>query len=421
MSVYQYENGVFPFSADPPHNGHKIPIYHALKFCRRLVVLVLSNEGKHHAFSLEKRVELTELLLGDMPERDRIEIRHSDGLMCDEFLRLGCDVLVRGVRDERDKAYEAEYIAKQALLFPWFAGMPVVAISARGERYPIPSTIMKEDESKYISSTVIKAAIQAHLPVDAFAPIFTQQGLEESLNKQFKLGVSGKIACGKSTVVAQTKDYFWRHFGIRVYSIAIDELVREIYAEISVGSHKLRLKLAERFGEQVLNSDGTDVDRVYLKTRLFGSPEADENRRWVEEITRPHVQRLYHDKLRAIRREDPRSVLQLILLEWAQPVPAGLGRWSNNNVLVVDAPKPEQWAAAENRGISAERLAATSAAQGTTADLIQALKQSAVRDRSGTVLTFNNRWLSSPETIKVDYARLANDIFSLFPGLKSMK
>lgn len=417
MTTYEFQNALFPFSADPPHNGHKNVMRNALRFCGRLIVLILSNEGKKHTFSIEKRDEMVRELVSDLPkeERDRIEIRSSDGLMCYEYLRYGCDALIRGVRDERDQAYEEDYVAKQALLFPWFSGTPVVAITARGERITIASTIAEGDEMKYISSTVIKAAIQAHLPVDQFVPVSTQQALEEVLNGHYKLGVTGTIGTGKTAVTGQLKDLFEAEYGIDVRVLGIDEFVREIYADQCAGCEKLRRQLAERFGEAVLTNGGTDVDRVFLKSRLFGTPDADDARRYVEEITRPHVQRLYCDKLRAIRREKPRTVPQLILLEWAQPVSAGLSSWSNGNVLLIDAPAAERARAAEQRGISAERLAATLSAQGTTTGLATALEQ-----RGDCVLSFLNRWLSPSTDVLRDQTKLIREILELFPGLKSV-
>ena len=414
MPAYEFQNALFPFSADPPHKGHKNVMCNALKFCARLIVLILSNEGKKHTFSIEKREEMVRELVSDLPkeERDRIEIRSSDGLMCYEYLRFGCDALIRGVRDERDQAYEEDYIAKQALLFPWFSGTPVIAITAHGERIKIASTIAEGDKMKYISSTVIKAAVQAHLPVDQFVPVPTQQALEEALNGHYKLGVTGTISTGKTAVTGRLKDLIEARYGIDVHVLGIDGFVREIYADPCVGCDKLRRQLAERFGEAVLTNSGTDVDRVFLKSQLFGTPDADEARRYVENITRPHVQRLYCDKLRAIRREKPRAAPQLILLEWAQPVSAGLSAWSNGNVLLIDAPSAERARAAEQRGISAERLAATLSVQGTTADLAAALEQ-----RGDHVLTFLNRWLSPSADVLCDQVGLTCEILKLFPGL----
>lgn len=401
-----YKRGLFPLSGDPVHFGHIETIMQALTFCDEVVVLLLFNDEKNPTLTPATRQAGAEIALRGFAENYRVTLDTSQGLMADEFLARGCDVLIRGVRDARDAVYERAYVNAQRDLFPWFKNVPVEILEARGL-------------FRTISSSLLKTAVRNFVAIDRFVPVITQQLLQEILVGQHLVGVTGTIASGKTTVVKHLISTLREH-NVRAYSIAIDEIVRDVYGDPCAGCAEIRQKLRERFGSRVLTVDETNVDRAYLKEKLFGSSKADENRRWVERITMAQVRRIYREKLRVIREKDAPSIRQLIFLEWAQPVSSGLARWSNNNVIVIGAPDAERLRAAEERGISAERLIATRKVQGSTMSLIRSLRERVAKDDLGTVFSFTNRWLASAEQVKANHDLLFAHIFELFPQLKKV-
>lgn len=398
-----YRRGLFPLSGDPTHYGHVATIEQALKLCDEVVVILFVNSEKKPTFDLEVRLAQAECACAGIVERGRFYITTSKGVMADEFLRYGCDVLIRGVRDEQDARYERAYVACQRDFFPWFKDVKVEILQARGAY-------------RTISSSALKGAVKCFVAVDRFVPVSTQQRLQEMLVRQYLLGVTGPIASGKSTLLEALKNSFTAR-GIKAYTVSIDELVRQFYGERSESADRVRAALCRRFKREVLQPDGSDVDRAYLRLCLFGSPRADQERRFVEQLTLPHIRRLYREKLQKIRELDQPNVRQLVFIEWAQPVSLGLARWSNNNVVVVDAPPAEQLAGAARRGISEERLKETLQQQGSAQIMATELQERVIKDRSGTVVVHPNRWFSSDTVRTEDVVRLVDKIIAIFPGV----
>ena len=410
LSIYRllgrrpYRNGLFPLSGDPVHYGHVATVEQALEICDHVIVLLMQNSGKTSTFTLDERLMHARLAFRRI-DPSRVTILASDGVMVDEFERLGCDVLIRGVRDRKDADYERDYVEAQRNLFPWFANAAVEILPARGAY-------------KTISSSQIREGVRHYVAVDRFVPVSTHQLLQEKAHGQYLIGVTGGIASGKTSAVKMFMEYLRVTCGIATHALAVDQLVREVYADPCSGCQNIRNTLAERFGTRVLTANRGDVNRAFLAECLFAdTPAAAEDRRFVEELTLPAVRRLFRERLKNIRRLDPPGKKQLIFIEWAQPVASGLARWSNNNVIVVGAPEAERAKAIEQRQISDERLKTTCAIQGTSAQIETQLNNQIARDGAGQVVWFTNRWFSSSSDVQADLVRLAAALAEMFPAL----
>lgn len=96
----------------------------------------------------------------------------------------------------------------------------------------------------------------------------------------FVIGLTGGIGSGKSTVA----DLF-RELG--VFAIDADEVAREV---VMPGESALA-SIAEHFGDDVLNPDGS-LDRATLRKRVFDDGR---EREWLEALLHPRInQRLKH-------------------------------------------------------------------------------------------------------------------------------
>ena len=76
----------------------------------------------------------------------------------------------------------------------------------------------------------------------------------------YKVGITGGIGSGKSTVCAILAE-----FGVAVYDS--DSRAKRLMNE----DNTLRERLIERFGNEVYSADG--LNRAYLAERVFGNPE----------------------------------------------------------------------------------------------------------------------------------------------------
>ena len=99
---------VLPGSYDPMTLGHLDLVRRALVLYDRVVVAVMNNEQKTYHFDMDERVHIAALTLAGL---DRVTLTHSEGLLIDLFDAVGGTVIVKGVRDERDRAYEEKMAA----------------------------------------------------------------------------------------------------------------------------------------------------------------------------------------------------------------------------------------------------------------------------------------------------------------------
>ena len=94
---------IVPGSFDPITNGHLDIIRRALTVADEVVVAVMNNDAKTYTFAMETRKELAELAVAALPQ---VRVVADSGMLVDLFDRLGADVIVKGVRNEVDRAYE---------------------------------------------------------------------------------------------------------------------------------------------------------------------------------------------------------------------------------------------------------------------------------------------------------------------------
>ncbi|NIP37797.1 MAG: dephospho-CoA kinase [Candidatus Dadabacteria bacterium] len=108
------------------------------------------------------------------------------------------------------------------------------------------------------------------------------------------IGLTGNIACGKSTAASIFTD-----LGATV--IDADKIAREI-----VGKGKPALqKIAEQFGSEVLNTDGT-LNRDILGSMVFGN---DQKRQKLNDITHPEILKEINDLINKYRIEGKKIVI----------------------------------------------------------------------------------------------------------------
>ncbi len=105
------KHALVPGSFDPMTLGHLDVVKRARALYGKVTVAVLVNEQKTYLCSLEERVELARLTLADLPD---VDVVSDTGWLVDVFDRVGADVIVKGVRNEVDRAYE-ENMAKANL------------------------------------------------------------------------------------------------------------------------------------------------------------------------------------------------------------------------------------------------------------------------------------------------------------------
>ena len=100
-------------SFDPVTKGHESVLRRALDTYDEVYAVVFINADKKGFFPIEARVELLKRVCEKYP---RVTVDASRGYVADYAKEMGIDVIVRGVRDDADLAYEkrmAEYNAQK--------------------------------------------------------------------------------------------------------------------------------------------------------------------------------------------------------------------------------------------------------------------------------------------------------------------
>lgn len=355
----RYHRGLVPLSADPVTRGHLDIITRASALCQELIVFIGHNDLKRgsYLFSLPERVQM---LTRAVAHLDHVRVQASGALLVDVFLREGCDVVFRGIRNEADQAYEATQMHYNDLILSGFSSHVVYLTAA-------PDLVD-------VSSSVVKAFVSHHVDVSRFVPLFVKARLEEELCGYQLIGITGGMASGKSYVAGElTKRLKGTHLNF-------DELVRDLYVEDSSGAQHVRDQLADGFGDTVLSTDRKAVDREVLKAKLFDPDCPAQRREEASRLTEPHVMRLYRDRLAKTK--------GVVIVEWAQLAEMGLSHLVNHRVIVVDS--PDRGELLRKRGIDAETFARVAAHQWSVDQKVAALEAAAQRVDFGSVVLYEN-------------------------------
>lgn len=99
---------LLPGSYDPITLGHLDVIKRALALYDEVVVAVMNNDQKTYLFDLDERAHLASLATSEL---SRVRVIKDAGMLVDLFDRIGADVIVKGVRNEKDRFYEEEMAA----------------------------------------------------------------------------------------------------------------------------------------------------------------------------------------------------------------------------------------------------------------------------------------------------------------------
>ena len=99
---------LIPGSFDPMTVGHLDIVKRALALYDEVVVAVMINDQKSYDHTLEERVKIAELTVEGLY---RVRVVGSEGLLIDLFDQLSADVIVKGIRNEQDRAYEEKMAA----------------------------------------------------------------------------------------------------------------------------------------------------------------------------------------------------------------------------------------------------------------------------------------------------------------------
>ena len=125
-------------SFDPPSKGHADLIGRAAGLFDHVYVTVFVNSEKKPLFSLEQRLHMLSLMCGGYKN---VTAEMYSGLLADFAEEKGVSVIVKGIRNASDAAYELELADVNAKLLP---GLETVFLPSKPEFISTSSTVIRE-------------------------------------------------------------------------------------------------------------------------------------------------------------------------------------------------------------------------------------------------------------------------------------
>ncbi len=358
---------LFAGSFDLIHNGHLSILKEISEYSDKVIVAILNNDEKigKYLFSLKERIEITKRAIVEFGLNNvTVLSTEPHDLLVDIYLKNNCTILFRGIRNPEDKSYEETQMSYHKLILP---DLNVGYIRSKGNYGKI-------------SSSLIKTFVQHHVDISSYVPAFIKKQLEERIAVQYKIGITGQMATGKSFVTDELVKYF-KSEGISVKSIKLDDLIREVYDEDSPSSDAFRKQLANFCQKEVINLDGKTVNRKKLAQFMFDSTTSDEKRKYIQDYTKPLINMKYREALHNFK--------GLVLVEWAQLAEMGMGNLVNHNVVVVDSPNRAEFI--KQRGLSDEDVEKRGKFQWSAEKKIESLQKSATLNKiGGNIINYSN-------------------------------
>jgi pantetheine-phosphate adenylyltransferase len=301
---------LYAFSGDPITYGHIDIVERAARTYREVVVGIGENPQKtgKYLFTTAERLALARECLAHLPN---VTVTIFGGLLGEYAFRHGFDVIVRGVRNNSD-----------------FEGELVLYSVVESLHHQVDMAFFPARRSlSHISSGVVKAIVSEGGDVSKYCPLRVKEELEKRLLGRFSVAVAGGVAAGKTYVARELVARLSQR--LTASYVSLDNVGHYILGPSPEPIYQAtRQRIAERFGAQVMLTDGT-IDRRILGRIVFGSHLALDD---LNELMRePMLARLYEETCRL-----PHGV---IVLEGAIFVEAGWTNLVNNNVILVDAPE----------------------------------------------------------------------------------
>ena len=156
---------VYPGSFDPITNGHLDLIRRGLNVVDRIIVAVAINPAKEHMFSIEERVEMAKMAVGDNP---RVTVESFDGLLVDFLKKCNTHILLRGLRAVLDFEYEFQ----------------MALMNRRLDRKVETIFMMTGFKWFYVSSRIIRDVVVAGGSVEGLVPDFVNKKLQERFGRK---------------------------------------------------------------------------------------------------------------------------------------------------------------------------------------------------------------------------------------------
>lgn len=302
--------GLYLGSFDPVTYGHIDIITRSANLFQNVIVGVSDNMLKTYMFSKDERIALVKRAVSHLPNVSVLNIQ--DG-------RLSCDIgfeynatLIRGIRNQTDAEYENFVGTAWKLHHP---SVDIVVLTA-------------SNELKDISSSSAKIAAQLNGKTQHYVPLFVKEAMERKLG-QFRIGVTGSIASGKSTLVNDLV----RLYPTRIKNLCLDTIASDILFERTEPAYSLlREEIIDKF--EIYRLTKPNIASVIFKN--------EDQKNWLNDKIMPFIE----TRIRA----EIGSFKGLIIFNSALLIDRNMLDYVNNNLVLLEVSEEEQLKRLQERG-----------------------------------------------------------------------
>lgn len=150
---------LFPGSFDPFTNGHLDMVVRAAQLFDEVIIGVGTNLSKNYLFDANEKIILIKRATDNLPN---VKVVEMSGLTVSFMHEINANVLVRGIRNEKDYLYERDIAQMNSDL----DSAETIFLLAKPEHQFISSSLLKEiastgtDISKYVPDDVYEALVK---------------------------------------------------------------------------------------------------------------------------------------------------------------------------------------------------------------------------------------------------------------------
>lgn len=148
------KTAVFAGTFDPITKGHQYVINKCLEDFDKVIVVVADNVEKTPVFSSEERKDLIYKVFSDT---DKVEVVIYHGLMMDFMKSRDLIYYVRGIRTDKDLAYENKMKAFNESIYP---SLKTIYYYATDDVKDISSSAVRKDVQKAVDGDALPISVK---------------------------------------------------------------------------------------------------------------------------------------------------------------------------------------------------------------------------------------------------------------------
>jgi pantetheine-phosphate adenylyltransferase len=314
-------------SFDPVTYGHLDIIKRAHKVFDDLTVVVGNNPTKKYVFGIGERVQFIKHAL----RQTSVKVCSiQNRLIADFAYEEGIPTIIKGIRSIQDYDYERM----------------MHEVNITQQRGIDTHFILARRDLAHISSSAVKELCRYQGFIHEYVTPWVKEALEQRMNDQIIVGLTGGIASGKSYVAERiVKDGV--SLGFQVHNVDLDVVAHEIMESLTETAYRdLRNDIAREFGPQCVDN------RKELGNIVFSSTES---------LNR--LNKMMRNPILTRMRSIMSNMKGIILLNTALLVEADMLSMCNNNVIVVTASPLLQRERLRKRGLNDTQISSRLANQ----------------------------------------------------------